>query len=70
VTGNEARDRRITVPALAVGGANGWGRGSEVGRSVRMMAEDVEELIIDECGHWVPEEQPEALSKALREFMR
>ncbi|MEN8584729.1 alpha/beta hydrolase [Burkholderia sp. RS01] len=68
VKDNEARGAKITVPSLAVGGANGWGRGPEVGKSLRMMAETVDELIIDECGHWVPEEQPETLAKAFKDF--
>lgn len=33
-----------------------------------MVAESVDEFIIDECGHWVPEEQPEAMAKAFKTY--
>lgn len=70
VKDNEARKDKITIPTLAVGGGEGWGRGSEVAKSLRQMATEVTELVIPECGHWVPEEKPEILCQALREFIK
>ncbi|MEN0136541.1 MAG: alpha/beta hydrolase [Rhodococcus sp. (in: high G+C Gram-positive bacteria)] len=58
----------LTVPTLAVGGGVGFGRGAEVEQSLRRMAKDVEGLVLDNCGHWVPEEKPAELTAALIGF--
>ncbi|WP_280239178.1 alpha/beta fold hydrolase [Nocardia abscessus] len=63
---------KLKMPVLAVGGAHcmpeGYGVGEVVALSMRQMAEDVREVIIPECAHWVPEEQPNALAKHLLDF--
>ena len=71
----DAADNRETVarfklpmPVLAVGGAAGRGRGGEPADSLRRVAADVRGEIIPDCGHWIPEEQPEHLVRLLREF--
>ncbi len=69
VRDNESRKEKITLPALAVGGGEGWGRGQEVAKSLRQMATDVTELVIPECGHWIPEEKPEQLCNAIRKLL-
>jgi pimeloyl-ACP methyl ester carboxylesterase len=69
VADNEARTEKLTMPTLAVGGGTSWGRGPEVARSLRQMAENVTEEIYDECGHWVPEEKPTELAASLRTFI-
>lgn len=69
VADNEARTDRLRLPVLAVGGGKSWGRGPEVATSLRRMADDVTEVIAPESGHWVPEEQPELLSHAIRELL-
>lgn len=58
----------LTMPVLAVGGADGWGRGTEVADSLRKLAEDVSEVVIDQAGHWIPEEQPRELVGHLTNF--
>jgi pimeloyl-ACP methyl ester carboxylesterase len=58
----------LPMPVLAVGGAGGWGRGSEVADSLRQFADQVHEVVIDEAGHWIPEEQPHALADHLTSF--
>ncbi|MEU0074498.1 alpha/beta hydrolase [Streptomyces sp. NPDC006332] len=58
----------LDMPVLAVGGGTSWGRGTEVAISCRTMAKDVTEVVIDECGHWVPDEQPEELAGHFRSF--
>jgi pimeloyl-ACP methyl ester carboxylesterase len=58
----------LPMPVLAVGGASGWGRGSEVAESLRQFADQIEEVVIDEAGHWVPEEQPLVLADHLTAF--
>lgn len=69
VADNEARTGKLTLPCLAVGGANSWGRGPEAAKSLRQMADNVTEVLVDECGHWVPEEQPDVLADALRTLL-
>lgn len=58
----------LPMPVLALGGAESWGRGSEVVESCRRVAADVRGGVIEDAGHWVPEEQPERLSDELMAF--
>lgn len=60
---------KLSVPALAVGGLDGWGRGHEVEKSLRKMVSNVRGVVFDECGHWIPEEQPERFAKAICAFL-
>ncbi|MGJ9420664.1 alpha/beta fold hydrolase [Massilia sp. CMS3.1] len=53
--------RKITVPVVALGGVNGLG--ANVGEMVRMVAENVEAHTLPDCGHFMPEEQPNAIVK-------
>lgn len=59
---------RLRMPTLAVGGAESWGRRDEVGKSLRLVAESVEETIVADCGHFIPEEQPQVLAERLLGF--
>jgi pimeloyl-ACP methyl ester carboxylesterase len=59
---------KLPMPVLALGGDRAWGRGMEVVESLRRMATDVRGGVIENCGHWMPEEQPEALLTALFDF--
>lgn len=62
----------LPMPVLAIGGAAGYpharGRGTEPEQSLRRVARDVRGLVIADCGHQVPEEQPERLADALEAF--
>jgi len=64
---------RLPMPVLAVGGAvsypHGRGRGPDVEASMRRVATDVRGAVIPECGHFVPEEAPDELSRLLLEFL-
>jgi pimeloyl-ACP methyl ester carboxylesterase len=60
---------KLPMPVLGIGGANGRGRGAEVEQSLRRVASDVRAEIFNECGHWIPEEQPTRLAAALRGFL-
>ena len=64
---------RLPMPVLAVGGGvsypHGRGRGPDVEASMRRVATDVRGHVIPECGHFVPEEAPEELSRLLLEFL-
>ena len=59
---------KLPMPVLALGGDRSWGRGMEVVESLRRVASDVRGGVIENCGHWMPEEQPEALLRQLLGF--
>ncbi len=63
---------RLPMPVLGVGGGvsypHGRGRGADVEASMRRVANDVRGAVIPECGHFVPEEAPEALTRLLLAF--
>jgi pimeloyl-ACP methyl ester carboxylesterase len=59
---------RLPMPVLALGGDSGWGRRMEVVESLRRLATDVRGGVIENCGHWMPEEQPAELLKQLLAF--
>jgi len=58
---------RLKMPVLAVGGgrAEGRGRGGEPEASMREIADDVTGAVVPDCGHFVPEERPDALAALL-----
>jgi len=60
---------RLAMPVLAVGGgrAEARGRGSEPQESLKVIADDVRGAVIADSGHFVPEEQPDALAASLLE---
>jgi len=41
-----------------------------IGAVVRCVADNVEDVIIPDCGHWVTEEQPAATTKLVVDFLR
>ena len=61
---------RLEMPVLALGGAKteARGRAGEPLESLRVIATDVRGGEIPESGHFIPEEQPEALAERLLEF--
>jgi len=65
---NEQRKtRRLTLPVLAIGGAESSGEGP--GNTMKLAADDVQTLVIPGCGHWVAEQAPENLLAALTAFL-
>jgi pimeloyl-ACP methyl ester carboxylesterase len=65
---NEKRkERRLTLPVLAIGGAESSGEG--VGKTMKLAADDVQTLVIPGCGHWVAEQAPDELLAALTAFL-
>ncbi|MFF7244927.1 alpha/beta fold hydrolase [Embleya sp. NPDC008237] len=63
----ERRTRRLNIPVLAIGGAEN--AGEAVGATMRLAADDVQSVVIPECGHYPAEEAPEATLSALTEFL-
>lgn len=63
---------RLSMPVLGIAGGvsypHGRGRGGSVEESLTRVATDVRCVVLPECGHFVPEEQPEAVAKLLLEF--
>jgi len=62
-----SKERRLTVPLLAIGGAES--SGAMVGDTMQLVADDVQTLIIPGIGHWVAEQAPEELLAALTAFL-
>jgi pimeloyl-ACP methyl ester carboxylesterase len=54
---------KVRVPVVAIGGEKGLG--ARVGRFVSMVAANVESIVLPDCGHFVPEECPEAILEQL-----
>ncbi|WP_306215384.1 alpha/beta fold hydrolase [Actinoplanes sp. RD1] len=66
---NQQRIRhRLRIPVLTVAG--GRSCGELTGNEMRTVADDVTSVVIDDCGHYVPEEAPGALLAALNDFLR
>jgi pimeloyl-ACP methyl ester carboxylesterase len=72
IADNEAMIARfkLPMPVLALGGAESWGRRMEVLESMQRVALNVRGGMITNCGHFVPEEQPEELAQRLMAFFK
>jgi pimeloyl-ACP methyl ester carboxylesterase len=65
---NEQRKtRRLTLPVLAIGGAESSGEGP--GNTMKLVADDVQTVVLAGSGHWVAEQAPEELLAALTAFL-
>jgi pimeloyl-ACP methyl ester carboxylesterase len=65
---NEQRKtRRLTMPVLAMGGAESIG--DAVGKTMMLVADDVQTLVIPGIGHWLAEQAPEEILAALTAFL-
>lgn len=58
---------KLPIPLLAVGGDHSI---PNMGKSLQPYFSNVTPMVIADSGHFVPEEQPEALAKALKSFLR
>jgi pimeloyl-ACP methyl ester carboxylesterase len=63
----QRKTRRLPMPVLAIGGAASFG--DHVGEAMKLVADDVQSVVIPGCGHWVAEEAPEELLAALTAFL-
>ena len=65
---NEQRKtQRLTMPVLAIGGEEGGGEG--VAATMKLVADDVQSVVLPGAAHWVAEQAPEALLAAVTEFL-
>jgi pimeloyl-ACP methyl ester carboxylesterase len=67
VQNEERQTRRLTMPVLAIGGAESYGEG--VGNTMKLVADDVRTAVLPDCGHWVAEQAPEELLATLTSFL-
>ena len=51
---------KVSVPVTAIGGSTS--RGDQIREMISLVASDVTGLVIANCGHFVPDEQPQELS--------
>ena len=65
---NEQRSKtRLTLPVLALGGAL-WS-GDNAAQTMRLAADDVTGIVLDDCGHYPAEEQPARFVEMLEDFL-
>jgi pimeloyl-ACP methyl ester carboxylesterase len=57
---------KLTVPILALVGE--FGLGADVARSFQAVAEDVTEVVVPGCNHWIAEEDPAFLISCVQQF--
>ncbi len=66
--------RTIDVPSLFIAGKSDWGTYQQPGALERMQERSCTKMVgchlIDGAGHWVQQEQPEAVSALLIDFLR
>lgn len=61
------RDRRLTMPVLALGGAAG--SAPDLFDAITPLAINVIGGIVPDCGHYIPEEKPQWMADALHDFL-
>jgi pimeloyl-ACP methyl ester carboxylesterase len=61
-----AMARRIDLPVLAVGGDRSLGR--RVAENLAHLASNVQPIVVDNCAHFVPEEQPAKTAELILRF--
>lgn len=59
--------RRLSLPILAIGGA--MSGGENAANTMRLVADNVQAHVIPNCGHWLAEEQPDAVLAGLAPFL-
>jgi pimeloyl-ACP methyl ester carboxylesterase len=65
---NEQRkNQRLTMPVLAIGGAESGGEGPA--NAMQLVADNVQGVVLAGAGHWVAEQAPEQLVAALTTFL-
>ena len=65
---NEGRkDKRLPMPVLGIGGEESGGENAA--NAMKLVADDVQAVVLPGSGHWVAEQAPDALLAALGEFL-
>ncbi len=55
------------MPVLGIGGEESGGENAA--NAMKLIADDVQAVVLPRSGHWVAEQAPEALLTALTEFL-
>src|SRR6516162_5433248 len=63
----ERKTRRLPMPVLAMGGAESLG--AMAADTMKLVADDVQTLVIPGIGHWLAEQAPEEMLTALTAFL-
>jgi pimeloyl-ACP methyl ester carboxylesterase len=63
----QRKTTRLTMPILAIGGAKSFG--DHVADAMKLVADDVQGVVIADTGHFLAEESPDELLAALTTFM-
>ena len=63
----ERKTRPLAMPVLAIGGAESYGE--HVAEATRLVADDVQSVVIPGTGHWVAEDAPDEMLAALTAFL-
>jgi len=63
----ERKQRRLILPVLAIGAADGIGEGAA--NTMRLAADDVQSMVIPGCGHYCLEEAPDEMLATLTAFL-
>ena len=58
---------KLTMPVLTIGGEKSLGE--PLGEQTKLVAANVTVVVLKNAGHWVLEEQPQATTAALQEFL-
>jgi pimeloyl-ACP methyl ester carboxylesterase len=69
VAQNQKRaETRLTMPVMGIGGERSYA--DHVGDALKLVADDVEVVVIPGVGHFIAEEAPDALAEVLTSFLR
>ena len=63
----ERKTRRLTMPVLVIGGTASIG--DQVADTMKLVADDVQSVVIPGAGHWLAEEAPDEFLAAMRDFL-
>jgi pimeloyl-ACP methyl ester carboxylesterase len=63
----ERKNRRLTMPVLAMGGEESGGENAA--NAMKVVADDVQSVVLAGSGHWVAEQAPDQLLDALTAFL-
>jgi pimeloyl-ACP methyl ester carboxylesterase len=63
----ERKNRRLTIPVLALGGEESGGENAA--NAMKLVADDVQGVVLAGSGHWVAEQAPDQLLDALTAFL-
>jgi pimeloyl-ACP methyl ester carboxylesterase len=58
---------KLTMPVLSIGGEKA--NGEALGEQVKLVATNVESVVLPDTGHWIMEERPRETIDALMRFL-